>query len=112
MTTLRFRKINHDTLAAIRSGRKKVETRSATQRYRKLKAGDRVVLVCGKDRFVLTIRRATVFRTIAAMLRRYAVRDIEPDLASAADLRKKYYTYPQYREKIKAHGLIAMELKK
>ena len=34
-----------------------------------------------------------------------------PDISSVKELRDAYYSYPNYKEKIKKFGLIALELK-
>jgi ASC-1-like (ASCH) protein len=109
--TLRFRRINKDIFDAIRSGKKKVETRAATVKYRDIQTGDKLAFVCGKERFEKTIKRATIFKTIPAMLRVYRVPDIAPNLSTVKELRDLYYGFPGYREKIKEYGLIALELK-
>lgn len=108
--TLRFRQVNEPIFEAIRSGKKKVETRAATMKYRNIKTGDTLVFVCGKKRFEKTIKRATIFKTIPAMLRVYRVSDIIPELSTAKELRDVYFSFPGYREKIKENGLIAFEL--
>lgn len=109
--TLRFRAINRDTFHAIRAGMKKVETRAATVKYAGIKTGDIITFSCGKDKFQRRVKRATKFKTIAAMLKTYNVRDINPNYSTAKELRAKYNTFPGYREKIKKFGLIALELK-
>lgn len=108
---LRFRTINQDVFDAIKNGAKKVETRAATARYNKIKMGDVIVLVCGKNRFEKTVKRAGIFKTISSMLGKYKVEDVMPNLSSAKELEQAYCSYPNYREKIKKFGLIAIELK-
>lgn len=108
---LRFREVNRDIFDAIKNGKKKVETRAATQRYTKMKPGDIVVLMCGKNKFEKVIKQARIFKTIGAMLKKYKVKDIMPNLLSAKELEAAYYSYPNYCEKIKKFGLIALELK-
>ncbi len=49
MIVFRFRTINKDIFEAIKSGKKKVETRAATEKYRNIKAGDTVKLVCENE---------------------------------------------------------------
>lgn len=109
--TLRFRAINRDTFQAIRDGRKKVETRAATVKYRNIAAGDVITFVCGREKFERRVKRATAFKTIAAMLRTYDVSDISPNYPTAKELRAKYNTFPGYREKIKRFGVIAIRLR-
>ncbi len=108
---LRFRAVNRDIFEAIKGGKKKVETRAATARYSKIKAGDLVVLMCGKNKFEKTVKRAGIFKTVSSMLGKYKVKDIMPNLSSAEELQQTYYGYPNYREKIRKFGLVVLELK-
>ncbi len=108
--TLRFRAVNRDIFQAIRGGKKKVETRAATVKYRGIKAGDAVVFVCGKDKFQKQVKRATMFKTVGAMLKKYTVRDINLKCATTKELRDLYFSFPGYKEKIEKFGLIALEI--
>lgn len=47
---LKFRAVNRDIFEAIRTGAKKVETRAATEKFRDIRKGDAVALVCGGNR--------------------------------------------------------------
>lgn len=106
---LRFRAVNRDIFEAIRDGKKKVETRAATARYKNIKVGDILRFVCGKDSFEKKVKRTHVFKSIAALVKKYQVHDINPFVNSKAELQKMYYSYPNYREKIKKFGIIAIE---
>ena|SRR3989344_5042582 len=108
---LRFNVVNKETFLNIKSGEKTVETRAASERYENIKAGDVLVLVCGKERFEKKVKKATIFKTIRALLKKYPIKRIEPKLSTEQELRDTYYTYPNYKEKIQKHGLIALELK-
>jgi len=107
---LRFRSANRDIFEAIRSGKKTVETRAATARYRDIASGDQVLLVCGRDSFVKKVRSARLFQSLPALLRQHRVRDINPYIRTAAALQAMYESFPGYKEKIKKFGLIALEL--
>lgn len=109
--TLRFRAMNKDIFLDIKSGKKTVETRAATMKYRDIKDGDLIVLVCGKERFEKTAKKAKIFRTIKALTKTYSFKKIMPNISSEKELRDAYYSYPNYKEKIKKFGLIALELK-
>jgi len=109
--TLKFRAINQDIFNAIKTGKKKVETRAATERYDRIMAGDKITLICGKSRLEKWVRKARTFKTIAALLKKYSVKSINPAVKSAEELEKIYYSFPGYREKIKKFGLIAIEFK-
>jgi len=108
--TLRFRAINCSTFRAIRDGRKTVETRAASVRYRNVSPSDVLVLVCGKKRLEKKIRRVAYFKTLDAMFRKILYTDISPDAPSLAAARQEYDLYTGYREKIKKYGLMAFYL--
>lgn len=110
---LRFNSSNknsRDNFLNIKSGKKKVETRAATTKYRNIKKGDLVVLVCGKERFEKVVKKVKIFKTLASMVKVYPPNKIMPGISSVKELRKAYYSYPSYREKIKRFGLVALEL--
>jgi len=109
-TILRFRAINRDVFDAIKIGKKKIETRAAIERYRNIKAGDIARLVCGKDVFEMKIKKATIFKSIAAILKKYKPETINPKTHTAQEARDMWYSFPGYKEKIRKYGLIALEL--
>ena len=77
---LRFRAAGKDIFEAIKLGRKKVETRAATEKYRKIGKGDKVCLVCGREKFTKRVVAARVFLTIAALLKKYRPSQINPKI--------------------------------
>lgn len=110
MQKLRFRETDRDIFEAIRSGKKKVETRAAGEKYRKIKKGDTLMMVCGRDKFEKQVKNVKIFKTIAALLKKYKPDQINPAVKTEKELREMYYGFPNYREKIKKCGLTAMEL--
>ena len=108
---LRFRSINKDIFLDIKSGKKSVETRAATEKYKNIKAGDILVLVCGKDRFKKIVKKAKIFKKIKALLKVYPLKKIMPRIRSEKGWQEELYSYPNYKEKIREYGLIALELK-
>ena len=54
---LKFRLVNKDIFEAIVRGKKKIETRAATEKYRKIKVGDTVILKCGKKNLTKKVLR-------------------------------------------------------
>lgn len=107
---LRFRTVNRDIFEAIKSGKKKIETRAGSPRYFNVKAGDRLVFVCGKDRFEKKIKKVRKFKNVKALHEIYKPQDINPNTKTVEESEKMYYSFPSYREKIKKHGLIALKL--
>lgn len=108
---LKFRAVNRGIFEAIKTGKKKIETRAATEKYKKAVIGDKVCLVCGREKFVKRIVAAQIFPTVAALLKKYRPSQINPNIKTEAGLRKMYYSFSNYRDKIKKLGLVAWELK-
>mgnify|MGYP001572091650 FL=1 len=105
---LRFRQVDRDIFKDIRSGKKRVETRAATVKFRNIKSGDVVVFVCGGDKFERKVKSTQIFKDIKILLKSYKIRDIAPRLSSEKDLIKMYHSFPGYEEKIAKFGLIAL----
>jgi ASC-1-like (ASCH) protein len=108
---LRFRAVNRDIFKAIISGEKRIETRAATKRYRDIKAGDTVTLICGREKANKKVSKVEFFKSVSAVLKRYKPEDINPKTRTAQEARSMWYSFPGYREKIKKYGLVAMHLK-
>jgi len=107
---LRFRQIDKRVFKDIKTGKKTVETRAATIKFKNIILGDIIVFVCGKEKFKKKVKRVQTFKSIFALLDEYKVKDIMPHLSSREELEKSYYKYPNYKEKIKKFGLIVLEL--
>ena len=109
--SLKFRTTNKNIFLDIKSGKKSVETRAASEKYKDIKAGDILVLVCGKERFEKKVKKAKIFKSTTALLKTYPIKKIMPKLNSQKEWQKELYTYPNYKEKIQKYGLIALEFK-
>lgn len=107
---LRFRTVNSDIFEAIARGRKKIETRAATKKYRVIKTGDVVVLVCGKKRIEKKVKKVELFKSITAILKKYKPTTINPQIHTIQEARAMWYSFPGYKEKIAKYGLVAILL--
>lgn len=107
---LRFRAVNKDIFEAIADGKKKIETRAATAKYKDIKAKDVVILVCGKKRMKKKVEKTEHFRSVAAILKKYKPETINPKTHTAKEAADMWYSFPGYKEKIKKFGLIAITL--
>lgn len=107
---LKFRAANLDIFDAIVSGKKKIETRAGTERYRQIKIGDTVVLKCGVKTAEKKVSKVELFSSITAILKKYKPETINPNTHNAKEARDTWNSFPGYREKIKKYGLIAMSL--
>ena len=109
--TLRFRAVDKKNLMEIRDGLKSIETRAATEKYRDIKRGDTLILVCGKQRIERVVGNLKIFKTINALFQSVPFRKIMPSAESEEEARNIYYSYPGYREKIRKYGIIAMTVR-
>lgn len=106
-----FNKINKDIFEALRKGVKKVETRAATAKYKKLEADGVISFSCAGEMFEKKIAKVTQFPSIDALLKKYKPADINPKLKTRDEIVKMYHSFPGYEEKIKEFGIIAIEFK-
>ncbi len=107
---LRFRAVDQKSFLEIKNGLKVVETRAATPKYRAIKKGDVLVIVCGASRLEKKVKRVRIFKSISAMVKAIPFRKIMPSVKSLGEMRRVYYRYPGYRGKLKKHGVIAFEI--
>ena len=108
--TLIIREADKEIFEAIRKGKKKVETRAATPEHLEIESGDTLVFSCGNKRAVKQVDNSAVFKSIKDLLKKYKVKDINPDLKTEKELKDMYMSFPGYAEKIKKYGLVAWEL--
>ncbi len=107
---LRVAEINKDTFDYIKSGKKKIETRAGSIKYRKIKEGDIIVLCCGGKKLEKKVKKVSHFKSIDAILKRWKPNQINPATKTKAEAIKAWHSYPGYEEKIKKYGLIAFEI--
>lgn len=108
---LKFRTVDRDVFKAIIDGKKKIETRAATPKYREVKAGDILTLACGRDKADMKVMSVEIFRTIGALLKKYKPSEINPKTETAKEARAMWHSFPGYDEKIKKFGLVAWKLR-
>jgi ASC-1-like (ASCH) protein len=108
--TLRFAKGNKDTFEHIKAGRKTVETRAGTVKYRNIQKGEILVFSCDGKKIVKKVKKVSHFKTLSLLLKKYKPNDINPDFKNTEDAIAKWYSFPGYREKIAEFGILAFEL--
>lgn len=108
--TLKVRASDKDIFDALASGQKKIETRARTEKYKNIKAGDFVIFACGAKRIKKRVKKVECFRSIAAILKKYKPKDINPKIKTAKEAVEMWHSFPGYNVKIKRCGLIAMQL--
>ena len=108
--TLIIREVDRAIYDALKSGKKRVETRANSPKFAKIEVGDVLVFKCGEDSFDQQITSIKRFADINEMLDCYQVQDINPKLQTRDQLVAMYHSFPDYDEKIRQFGLIAFEL--
>ncbi len=101
-----FRAADVQNFRDLQSGIKKIETRAATPKYRKIAIGDTVTIKCGGESFTKTVRTVHHWDSIDAMVREIPFTDIMPHVASVDEMKQVYASYPNYTEKIREYGLL------
>jgi len=92
--------VNVANFEAIRNGQKTVETRAASKKYQNIKAGDILVLTCGKKKSLKKVKHVQIFKTIPALFKKYKVNVVMPGVKTVKEATAIYYSYPGYRKKI------------
>lgn len=108
--TVRVRQQDKDIFLQIKNGQKTVETRAATIKHKNIKKGDILIFVCGNDKIEKEVLKASIFKSIDQMLKRYKIKQIMPSVKTRQEMEDICYSFPGYRDKIKEHGIIALEL--
>lgn len=109
-TVLRFREVDRAIFMAVKNGDKTVETRAATVKFKDLKNGDQLILICGKDKIEKTVRKSKIFKSVDELLASIDFKKIMTTASSAEEAKRVYDSFPGYQEKIAKFGIIALEL--
>ncbi len=109
---LNFREVDRDAYDLICNGKKSIETRAAAEKFADIVAGDILTLICGTDSSQKEVIKVERFSSIDAIYKKYQPHEINPTWKNEQDGRDAWASFPNYMEKIKKFGLIALTLKK
>ncbi|MBU6389852.1 hypothetical protein KGQ71_05060 [Patescibacteria group bacterium] len=107
---VRFRAVDKKNFDALRDGVKSVETRAATEKYRKIRPGDTLVVLCGIEKTEKLVASVDLYPSIEALFAAVPLEQVMPTVKTVEEARKEYYGYRGYREEIARYGLVAMKL--
>ncbi|MDP3954827.1 MAG: hypothetical protein Q8Q15_00500 [bacterium] len=107
---LLIREVDRRVFEALKKGEKTIETRAATEKYRKIQKGDILCFVCGKDRSEKQVEEVTLFKSFGEMVKVINFKQIMPFINSIEEMRGVYDSFPGYTEKIRQFGLVAFIL--
>jgi ASC-1-like (ASCH) protein len=106
-----FNKKNKDIFEMLRSGEKKIETRAATSKYKRMRAGEQVTFACAGETFERMVSKVSYFDSIRSLLKAYPPESINPKTSTEEEITAMCYSFPGYEEKIRACGIAAIEFK-
>jgi len=109
--SLRIRQADNFVFDLIKNGEKTIETRAATDKYRKIKEGDILVFVCNDDKLEKEIEKVDYYKSIDEITKAIDFKKIMPFVDSIEEMKQVYYSFPDYREKIRKFGLIVFFFK-
>lgn len=102
-----FRASDRAEFQTIADGRKTIETRAATPKYRKVAVGDELVIRCGTEEVTRVVKRVEIYFSIDELLAGVGLNNVMPLVENVEQAKQEWYSYPGYRDKIAQHGLVA-----
>lgn len=108
---LRIREIDKIVFDNIKDGSKSVETRAATDKFRKIRVEDILVFVCGDHELEKKVEKVDYYKNIEEMVKEINFRSIMPFVDSIDEMKKVYFSFPNYEDKINNFGIVAFKLK-
>ncbi|MBU4082341.1 hypothetical protein KKB98_00070 [Patescibacteria group bacterium] len=108
---LKIRQVDKVVFDTIKKGQKTIETRAATDKYRRIKAGDILVFVCGDEKLDKSVEKVDIYKGIDEMIKVIDFKSVMSFVNSIDEMKKVYFSFPNYKEKIEKFGLVAFKLK-
>lgn len=93
----------------IRDGTKTIETRAWSEKYSLVQVGYTLEFVCAGERFTKQVAKIYHWPSVEAMASK-KLKEVVPWLETPEQAKKLIYSFPRYKEKIEAHGLLGFEL--
>lgn len=107
---LKIREVDRIVFDAINNREKTIETRAATARLRKIEKGDVLVFVCGDNRLEKQALEVEYFASIDKMTKTIDFKKVMPFVNSIEEMKKVYFSFPNYKQKISQFGLVAFKI--
>lgn len=104
---LKFRSTDKAEFQTILDGRKTVETRANTISFQNYSVGDILVIKCGSESIEKPIKKIKNFPSIEALIKEVGLKNVMPLCKDLNEAEKIWYSFPDYKEKIAKHGLVA-----
>jgi len=105
-----MRQVDKFIFDSIRDGEKTIETRAATDRYRKIKEGDILVFVCGDDKLEKEVKKVDYYKSIDEMVKVIDFKKVMPFVNSIDEMKNICFSFSNYKDKIDKFGLAVFRL--
>lgn len=107
---LKIRAVDKIVFNSLVKNEKTIETRAATDKYRKIQRGDILIFDCQGEKLEKRVNKIKIYKNISAMTKEINFRKVVPLVSSVKEMTKLIYSFPKNKEKIKKHGIIAFWL--
>lgn len=108
---LRIRKVDKFVFDSIKENKKTIETRAATNKLKKIEVGDFLIFICNNEKLEKEVKKVKLYKTIDQMVKEIDFKKIMPFVDSIDEMKKVYFSFPNYKEKIEKFGLIIFKMK-
>jgi ASC-1-like (ASCH) protein len=107
---LPFLEENRNTFNLIKEGKKTIETRAGCPQYLKIDEGDIIEFSCGDDKIFKQVKKILHYKNLEELFAVYQPQDIDPEVSSYSEMRKRYLGFPDYEQRINKYGILVFEL--
>ena len=108
--TLVMREVDRSIFEDIVSGKKTIETRAATEKYRAIKSGNTLTFKCGEDKVTKVVEKSQHYKSLEDMFTHLPMALVLPNAVDLENAKAIYYSFPKYEEKIATYGIMAFSL--
>ena len=92
----------------LKSGEKKVEVRAGGKGYETICVSDILLLTCISEKFPLTVQSVKKVEGFESLFDLIPFQEILPTASKEEDVIRLFESFPDYRERIKAHGFVCL----
>ena len=107
---LPFLEVHRRTFDLIREGKKKIETRAGNPEYFQIREGDNIEFSCGDEKIIKRVKKISHYKNLDDLFTVYKPYEINSEVSSYDETRKRYATFPGYEQRIKEYGILVFEL--
>lgn len=108
--SLGIRKTDRGIFESLKKGEKSIETRAGTGKFQRVKKGDLLVFNCDNETLTKEVKKIKHFESIEDIFKQVDTEKIFPGIETLEELKKAYFNFPNYKQKIKNNGLVAFWL--